>query len=64
MPALAFLLGTLLTAGAAVLGYYLLGDDATEKQQQCVDRMVEALEPTSVDGVKEIVKQCEERFPN
>tara|TARA_R110002072_G_C7974114_1_gene535146 strand:+ start:9439 stop:9633 length:195 start_codon:yes stop_codon:yes gene_type:complete len=64
MPAFAFLLGILITAGAAALGYYLLGEDATEKQKQCVDRMVDALEPTTPSGVQSIVDQCKERFPD
>lgn len=64
MPALAFLLGMLVTAGATAVGIYLLGPDASAKRTECVEKMTEALEPTTVDGVQSIVAQCKERFPD
>jgi hypothetical protein len=64
MPALVFLAAMLLTAGATAVGMYLLGPDATEKRTECVEKMTDALQPTSVDGVKQIVTQCKERFPD
>ncbi|MDP5069954.1 MAG: hypothetical protein NWQ45_03555 [Congregibacter sp.] len=64
MPAFVFLAAMLLTAGATAVGMYMLGPDATEKRTECVEKMTDALKPTSVDGVKQIVTQCKERFPD
>lgn len=64
MPALILLAAMLATAGATALGMYLLGPDASDKRTNCVEAMTEALEPQTVDGVKDIVRQCRERFPD
>ena len=64
MPALWILVTLLATVGATAAGAYLLGPDASEQRTECVDKMTEALEPTTVDGVREIVRQCRERFPD
>jgi len=64
VPAFAILLTMLLTAGATALGMYLLGPDPSEQRTDCVEKMTEALQPSTVDGVKDIVRQCKERFPD
>lgn len=64
MPAFILLATMLLTAGATAVGMYLLGPDASEDRAACVEKMTEALKPNSVDGVKQIVAQCKERFPD
>ncbi len=58
------LLASLVTAGATAVAMYLLGPDASEQRTECVEKMTEALKPTSVEGVKSIVEQCKERFPD
>jgi hypothetical protein len=30
----------------------------------CVEALTEALKPSTVDGVKDIVAQCRERYPD
>jgi hypothetical protein len=40
----------------------LLGPDASEQQRECVEALVEALEPRTKRGVEEIVGQCRERY--
>lgn len=62
MPAIVILAMMLLTAGATALGIHLLGPSAPEKQVQCVEKMTEALSPKTVNGVKDIVNQCKERY--
>lgn len=62
MPAIVILAMMLLTAGATALGIHLLGPSASEKQVQCVEKMTEALSPKTVNGVKDIVNQCKERY--
>ena len=64
MPAIILLAAMLVTAGATAVGMYLLGPDASEKRTECVEKMTEALKPNSVDGVKQIVAQCKDRFPD
>ncbi|TCO73687.1 hypothetical protein [Chromatocurvus halotolerans] len=64
MPALWILLTLLATAGASATGYYLLGPDASKQRTECVEKMTEALDPSTVNSVKAIVRQCRERFPD
>ena len=64
MPAFILLGAMLLTAGATAVGMYLLGPDASEKRTSCVENMTEALNPKTVDGIKDIVRQCKERYPD
>lgn len=51
MPALWILLTLLATAGATATGYYLLGPDASEQRRQCVEKITEALEPSTSRGI-------------
>ncbi len=62
MPAIVVATLMLLTAGATALGIYFLGPSPTEKQVKCVEKMTEALTPKTVSGVKDIVRQCKERY--
>ena len=63
MPALWVLMAMLLTAGATATGALLLGPDASQQRTECVEQVSLALQPTTVDGIRSIVKQCRERFP-
>jgi hypothetical protein len=63
MPAFILLATMLLTAGATAVGMYLLGPNASEQRTECVEKMTDALKPNTVEGVREIVTQCKERFP-
>jgi hypothetical protein len=49
-------------AGATAAALYLLGPTATEQQRECVEALVEALEPRTKDGLQAIVEQCRERY--
>ncbi len=62
MPAIVVATLMLLTAGATALGIYLLGPSPTEKKVKCVEKMTEGLTPKTVGGVKDIVRQCKERY--
>ncbi|SMM97788.1 hypothetical protein SPONL_1434 [uncultured Candidatus Thioglobus sp.] len=64
MPAIPILVVVLTTLGATYLGYYLLGPSPSEQQKQCVKKVTEAINPNTVSGVKDIVKQCKERYLN
>lgn len=64
MPAFILLAAMLLTAGATAVGMYLLGPNASEQRTECVEKMTDALKPNTVEGVREIVAQCKERFPS
>lgn len=62
MPALALVGALVLSAGATVVAMMMLGPDSTEKQRECVEALVEALEPATKAGLQAIVTQCEERY--
>ncbi|WP_154647634.1 hypothetical protein [Luminiphilus syltensis] len=62
MPALTLLGAIVLSAGATAVAIALLGPDASEQQRECVEALVEALEPRTKRGVQEIVGQCRERY--
>ena len=62
MPGLAMIGAIVLSAGATAAALYLLGPTATEQQRECVEALVEALEPTTKDSVEDIVRQCRERY--
>jgi hypothetical protein len=62
MPALALVGAIVLSAGATAAALYLLGPAATEQQRECVEALVEALEPRTKDGLRAIVAQCRERY--
>jgi hypothetical protein len=64
MPAFVLLAVMLATAGATALGMYLLGPDSSQERVHCVEALTEALKPSTVDGVKDIVAQCRERYPD
>jgi hypothetical protein len=62
MPGLALIGAIMLSAGATAAALYLLGPDATEQQRECVEALVEALEPRTKNGLQAIVEQCRERY--
>lgn len=62
MPALALVGALVLSAGATVVAMMMLGPDSTEKQRECVEALLQDLEPTTKAGLQEIVRQCDERY--
>lgn len=63
MPTLWVLMAMLLTAGAPATGANSLGPDSSQQRTECVEQVSLAPQPTTVGGIRAILKQCRERFP-